>query len=89
MDGELAYWRGLSGLPTGLSIDDYRHSYLSTLTGLNDSIMTMFQVYCGGELAYWRTASGLSNASFAHAKVMALTPNLTVQTRLYRAELDT
>lgn len=85
MQGELAYYQNLSGLPAGLSLDDYQAAYWASATsnppGTNDddSEMAFLRLKTGlnadmdsMRLAYWKSISGLAAGSVTDHKYAAI-----------------
>lgn len=88
---EIDYWQLQSGLGTGLSIANYKHSTLKALNGgVTDSIDSLFFKLFGGELAYWRSVSGLSTGSLSDCKAAFLRSTATTsQGQLLRLSVAT
>lgn len=73
----ITYYRTVSGLPDGLSLDDYMYAYFKTASGLpagltlDDYTQAFYKAQTGkdsvndGERAYYEAQLGLTNSQLA------------------------
>ena len=73
----ITYYRTVSGLPFGLSLNDYQYKYFKTVSGLAANLSlsdymqafykaeTGFESVVDGERAYYEAELGLTNSKLA------------------------
>jgi hypothetical protein len=77
MADEIDYYRTVSGLAAGLSLDDYKYAYFKTASGLANGLsvedyrrsfyeaQTGYKSIQDGERAYYEAQLGLTNSKLA------------------------
>lgn len=73
MDGELAYWQGISGLAdVNAGLSAHIQAYLTSQNGgVSDDIESLYFKLYGSEYSYWAGVTGLSTGSMADLKYAA------------------